>query len=346
MAIVFVDGFDHYGGEEADMVQGIWSGAFSYTLRSTSGGGPRTGDYYLDIGRSGIALDAMQLSFDAQTTFGIATGLRVPDLPSAAKRRFIEFLAGGTEVVTLDIASNGAINIRDGDVDGSIIATSSKRLIAGTFHHIEFKVDVSPTNGTAELRLDGVAVAAVSAINFGSSGIDQIVWTNVGTSDHMHFDDMVIWNADGSTANDFLGPVRVTTVYPEADVSSIPGDWDVTGAGSGAEAINDVPADDDTSYISASDPGYRATFAIGELPAEIDEIIGVHVMMRAKQSDAGVTSIRAKMQSYTEEEIGDTHQLTLGYVYYNSPFTLDPNGDIQWTPTTLEAAILEIERVD
>lgn len=340
MAIVWAESFEQY--DNADQ---LWEGPFSDAWQTgllVTDGTPRTGSNYISVGTSGTFGSDLRRTTPEVTQFGYAFGFRAPALPASNTDMGWSFRDGNSDTIfALRVTSNGAIQIQS-EFDGTTLAQSGPRLLAGTWHHIEVQAIISSSVGQVEVRVDGVSAVAVSGVDLGSEPMGEIMW-HADDGSH-HVDDLVFYDFTGDVANDWLGPVRVVTVYPEIDASSIPGDWSVTGAGSGADAVSGVP-DDDTSYIQADEAGYRATFGVGALPENIGGIVGVYAQARSKQIDAGSSSIRLKMQSNAAETVGDTEQLTPTYTYNGWAFTIDPDANDAWTKTTFEAAIIEIERV-
>ena len=158
----------------------------------------------------------------------------------------------------------------------------------------------------------------------------------------MYFDDLVAWDMEGGNFNSFPGPVRVTTIYCDADTDQA--DWDVFGATDGYQAINQSVPDGDTTYIHSDNPGDRSDFKIGELPAEIQTITAVFVPALGRLENAGIGDMKISLVSGGEVAEGPSHPLTPVYTYRGSSFEVDPNTDGPWTKSTLEAALLRIEK--
>src|SRR3546814_20256984 len=97
--------------------------------------------------------------------------------------------------------------------------------------------------------------------------------------------DCILWDGSGSANNDFLGSVSVTDLTPASDVAL---NWALTGAATGAEAVDDFPPDDDTSYIYAVDPPPAATtMELTDLNADVSSVKGLIIFNRSKKTDGG-----------------------------------------------------------
>src|SRR3546814_10010787 len=97
--------------------------------------------------------------------------------------------------------------------------------------------------------------ATVDQVAIGSRIVSSVATTP-------YYKDFVLWDGSGSANNDFLGSVSVTDLTPASDVAL---NWALTGAATGAEAVDDFPPDDDTSYIYAVDPPPRSEEHTSEL---------------------------------------------------------------------------------
>jgi hypothetical protein len=89
------------------------------------------------------------------------------------------------------------------------------------FNYFEIKATIHDTTGSIELRINGVpalnlvnqdtrnaGTGVVNAIRIGGTNSFGPIWA---------MDDLYICNTSGSTNNDFLGDIRVDTLYPNAD---------------------------------------------------------------------------------------------------------------------------------
>lgn len=346
MVVVYLaESFEHYGTGVSSTVQnrmkaGLWS-VLDTGTNLVSDSTARSGDIYA-VMPTGSGKDAANILFGTSLgTVGVAVAARYSSLPGNGLNGFAIRGADSTPLLSWYINPDGSISVYDGFEIGTLLETTEAGIVsANSWHHFEMVATFSTTVGEYELRVDGVAVAQGSALNLGSAQATRLMAGRAGsgsTSPDTHLDDIVIH--DGSA---FIGPARVITVFPDADGGTQ--DWTVTGAASGAEAIDETAPDSDTSYIAAPVVNDIAQFTLPTLPSDVDNIVGVYIHAYARQEDAGVSSIKISMISDATEEEGAVHALTPTYVYYGSAFSLDPDGDIVWTKTALEAAIVQIER--
>lgn len=340
MAIVWAEGWEQYGNNGNLYTLGLWSDT-PFTGQLLTDGTARTGTNYFEITRSD-GLGALRRTVPDLTVFGFALGIRLPQLPTTIDRVGILFRTSNATVCSISIDNVGNIRAHIGPKSNPVITTSSRNFVAGSWQHLEIKINISDTSGSIECSLDNSNVLSATNINLGTTPIDEVYFDI--RDERIHIDDLVIWDNTGPISNDWIGPARTRLQYFENDAVSAVNDWVTTGAPSAAEAIDDEPPDDDTSYISAENVNDTITLAMGQLPTNIDNIVGVYLLMYARQEDAGITNLTPKIQTGSLETVGDEVALTSNYVYYGQEFTVNPTGNVAWTKATLEAAIIELER--
>lgn len=350
MAVIFAESFDYYGdsgdGGLDFMKDHVWVSTNQFSAL-VDDGTARTGNLYfraLPSGNAGVNSNRLVLP-SSYTDLGMALGIRFPALPSTSNRNLLTFVdVSNNEVVSLVIQPDGTIQAYAGDTTtGTLLSSSSKRLRSSSWEHLEVHIIVSSSVGEIEIRLNEVTVLHVTGLDLGTSEITGFSVPPIGSgTGEMHFDDMVFWDATGTTGNDFLGRVRVSTVFPDADGSTF--DWSSTEA-NGYEAVGEVPPDEDTTYISASTVNDVAELEVPTLPTDIDTIEGVYVPVLARQETAGSTNMQISIISGGIEDTGDEQPIGDTYGYYGQVFPSDPNtSGAKWTKTTLEAAKVKIER--
>lgn len=350
MAVFFADSFDHYGtgtSNAAKMLsgEGSWTNYNLNTRTYPNTTQKRTGPASLIITDHGNARIAK--GFSGRMTVGLAFGSYWSTLSQTGNNR-------GTVTFrnVADAQIAGMIYNPDGSIslvgsDSTAIVTSAGGIIgSGAWYHLEMKVIVSATVGYLELRVDGITVAVATDLNLGSVPISIIQYHGAfsGTGiDTRYVDDVVMWDSTGADNSDFMGQVRVYTMYPGADLS--PFSWTITGAGTGAEAVDEVPPDADTSYIEAPDIGNHAEFSLPTLPVDVVSVAAVYVVPMARITSGGVGNIQIGIHSDGEVDLGIVKSLNTSYAYRGSAFQTDPDGDVPWTRDKLQNATISIDRV-
>lgn len=351
MTLLFADSFDHYGTGApglANLTKGpaVYAEVADGTYLSIDNSIKRTGLYSL---KGNVAINGGSTLFRKSIVIAnneviVGFGLYLDSLPPSSSKVCFQLLNGTTPIASLLVTSGGALRLCNGDYDDTVVEQTDNIFGAGTFNYVEFRVLRDDVVGEIECRLNGIQVALADNLNVGGTDIDgfrQYVPVN-GSGVLTYVDDLIILDTTGSVNNDFPGPVRVNTVFAVADTAEA--DWTKNTGTDGYALIDDVAPDGDTTYIQANDVGNISEFAVGDLPAEVAEIKGVYVPAMARLADAGVGNLRVSMVSGSDVAAGPDTPVTTSYSYYGSAFETDPDGDIAWTKTSFEAALLRLEK--
>lgn len=357
MALLWADSFDHYGagstGREM-MLEGAYAviGRLneSVNLNSTrSRTGPRSLQIYQSVGARSYVRRVV--NSEAPRIIGFGFGLYLPALPpndgnAVNNPHGVFFKNAATTLVSLAYRQDGSIQVYRGLSSGTTLGTSDAGVLAaGTFIHLEVAVCIDPVVGWVEIRRDGVTRFRVEDVNTGNMDITNIEFGAINSANFTfdsYYDDVFCWDTTGEAANNFLGPVRILTLFPESvgDTEQ----WTTVGVADAVDAINNVPPDGDTTYIAAEEVGETINFTMPELPPEISHIDGVYVPFMARLEDAGAGDVRFSWQTGTEVATGKSLPLTPSYSYHGDAFPENPDGGGQWTKAEFESSTLILEK--
>lgn len=357
MALLWCDGFDHYGSV-ANMTEGAWAQIGASVQLSTVN--PRTGTHCirLDAGVSAGNGTVRRVFGAAKTTVGIGAAFHFSSLPTGNDgTNLFQFRdTANAEQLTIGLQSTGIISVWQRRPSGGVLlgTSGSPVITANAYNHIEAVVFFSNTVGTVEVRVNGVTVISIS-------GADTVFTANVEASQvaiggniagealnnpRMDIDDVFCYDNSGSYNNSFIGDRRVLTLFPDAD--TIQADWTVVGSATGYGALNEVPPNGDTSYITAPAPGSPAPtseFGIQNLPAGISAVNAVVVVGMARKTEAGVADTRWSVISGASESAGADRQMTEIYTYRQDVFETDPATAAPFTASAVDALQIKVERV-
>lgn len=357
MAIIWAESFDYYGtgatgnGGRDYMLAGLWANftAGNGTLPFISAAQQRTGTYSLRFEYNSLATDspvARRVLGSAQLVVGCAQGIYFESLPIANKAWGVEFRNNANQCIAyLAIESDGAIGLYTGSTR-VLTANSDPIITASAWQHLEVKAVIDEVVGEVEVRVNGAVVLHATDLNLGALGATQIAFGmpagEIGDNLNMHFDDIVTWDDTGSQNNDFLGPVRVETLWANADTAQA--DFTPTGAANGFDCIDNTPPDADTTYLVSTAAGEISEFALSNTPPETANIKGVFIPTMAKLGDAGVGNLVTSLVSGVDASDGPDQVLTSQYTYWGSVHELDPATDLAWTKSGIDAALLRLEK--
>lgn len=333
MTLLFVDGVDHY--VTADVTK-KWSE--TYNLPVVAGAGRRGGGAFQGyIGTGwwvsktipatsslvmGVAFKMVNSITAAADIFrlldgsSLQCGLRVnPDLTLTVHRAGTA-LTGGTSAVTFPM---------------------------NAFAYLEWKVTISDAIAASSciVRMNGVEIINVTAgqdtkATANSTATKVALGGGTGSGGNNSVaDDFYLCDQSGTTNNNFLGDVRVDTLYPNADGSYT----DFTpSTGTSHYALVDESAPSATDYNSSSTVGHRDSYGLANLAALTSQVVyGVQVNAALLKDDAGARTAATMVRSGTTN--GDGAEAAMGITdsYVSQVYELNPATSTAWTETTVNA---------
>lgn len=354
MSIIFADFPGGQVGLYGSSISNILNGLWAEIIDSDSGSSNTTltNDPDPNIGSSGRVLRTLA-TFNgtqavrfvlptASTTGGFGCRLWMGSLPSTnTSTPFISFRNNANaNLQILRILSTGAISFAGQTTSGPVV-------VANAYNHIEVKLFMSATVGTAEVRVNGVPVIAATGLN---TGTDQIAQYTIGcdatilvtAASDSYWKDMVFWNASGSVGNDFQGSVAVRDLYTDADIDL---NWTPSTGSTGWDLL-DKTAVDDTTYIEAGDPPPDpAVFSLTDLPADVTSVRALLPIYRAIKTDGGDCNLQAGLTpNNTDWDDGADNPITTAYTFRWDVSELSPDTAAPWTPTEVNDAYVRINR--
>lgn len=328
MAVIFMDGLDHYADNAGLLEASKWS-----TLGTSV-------DYGASVGRFGgggikITVDDQSALFTVPSVdelfFGasvfIASGVH------SSKDDFLRFLEGGSFHIELQYTGSGTLDIFRST---SRIGTGAIAIPQDTWFRLEVRVKIADSpDGEVEVRVNGTVVSTAIGTdtqNAGSGVVNSIQMLSSDTVDTT-WDDIVVMDTTGSKNNGFLGDLKIETLYPDGDSAQI--DFTPTGAGStNADRVDEGDAghDGDTTYVESSTVGHVDRYSYGDLTTGgILDIYAVQTNSVVKKDDAGTRSYRNILKTGTTTSNGTTVSPTTDYQLYSDVHELDPDTASDWT---------------
>lgn len=353
MALLWCDGFDHYG-TLARLTDGAYAAIGSSVLLSTTN--PRTGTYCLRTngGTMNSAAEVRRVFGGAKTSVGIGAAFYFSSLPSGNDgTNLFQFRdTANVEQVTIGLQSTGIISVwRRRPSGGTLLGSSaSPAVTAAAYSHIEAFVFFSDSVGTVEVRVNGVTVVSLSAVDTvytANVEASQVLIGNhipgeSGVNPTMNIDDIFCYDNTTSYNNTFIGDRRVLTLFPDANTATA--DWTPVGAATGYECIDEANPDEDTTYITAATVGLESQFGLQNLPAGISVVNAVVMVERARKTEAGTANTQVSVVSGASTTAGADKPLTEVYTYRQDVFQTDPASAAPFTPAEVDALQFKVER--
>lgn len=341
MALLKFDGFD--GASTADLASlfgyvvggsvGVNTGRFASSLNSTALGwdGNNTTDY-------------LEIPFGASKS-QFVVGIAFQAANNTAVQRVATFRNGSTEAFNIVKDTSGKLNIRAGTSTTSL-ATGTQVLAGGQWYYLEVKFDYTgsgnPTvtvkvNVSTDVTYSGStnSQTSITLVRFGAS------FSTIICPVSMLLDDFYFLDFTGAQNNDFLGDVRVELVVPASESANV---GFAANTGTTYEAVDDVNQDGDTTFIHGNADGDSIDFSVTDLSNTPTTIFGVAVQAVAKKTDVGVRSIRTRITSAGNTANGSDAALTTSYTASSPQIVeLNPDGNVAWTRSAVEAATIGVE---
>jgi hypothetical protein len=338
MALLFIDGFDHY--QTSDILK-------KYT--SSSGGAilPTSGR------RGGGCLSNSSIS--ARTVKGISSTNIIMGAAISIVANFDEYFGIfgltntlGNPVSTLRYSNNKFIIENTGN-SAIGVSTPVPTWGVGVWNYVEWKMQIAdsiPANSCI-VRVNGVEVLNLPAgtdTRYGTEGttissVQLGTWSAISGGRYsatMYVDDFYICDTVGASPTDFLGDIRVDTLLPTADGTYNDG---VPSTGTDSWSILDTVPPVYTQYVSLTNTGEKESLQFANLsPITSQTIYGIQVDLDSSKSDSG-TKIVAPL-ALSNAVLGEAANtaLTTGYRFATGILTTDPNTSTAWDESGVNAA--------
>jgi len=341
MAIITFMGFDHVQTSSAyDPTR------YPELVFSTSAG---WGKYAGQLQGYGIASNSSGRALAWSNGVNYATiiaGWRGKLTSAGGGSGLVEFNDGSTTQVWITHASDNRIKAYRGSGTANLLATSINTFLPTSWIWIEIKVTIHNTTGAVKVVVGGVTEIDVSGINTRVSANNYLqyvyLWSGQSGQNDI-IDDVYFADTTGSApTNDIIGvPLIVETLYPTAADSTT---W-TPNASTNLSRIQEVHADDDTTYNSDSTSGHIDLYTHGAMASTPAAIYGVAVVSRARKDDVAARNYRHKLVSGATTVTGVSTSMDTIYKWVKDVYLTDPNTGVAWTPTAVNATKIGYENV-
>lgn len=270
--------------------------------------------------------------FSPSTSLVIGLAWRTSNTTSTSLD-ILNFSIGASAIVRLVWNSAQRLEVRNNV--NTLLATGPSVLLVNTWYFLELKAVIA-TSGSFEVRLNGVTEIASTAANFGSTPVNAFAWTvPPGNS---QYDDIYVLDTTGSAPrNDYLGDIRVVTLFPSADGAS--SQWTPNSGTAHFSRVNEASGtfpDDDTSYVSDATVGDTDSYVFQDLPAGASAVHAVQVNMYARKDDAASRQIASVVRQAGTTYPGTSVAVPSSYSYLSQIYQQDPTST-DWTVANVNA---------
>jgi hypothetical protein len=340
------DGFDHYTttGERWDTISGTLQYSTAYARFAAAahcvGQGCRipSACYKIKNYSSNVASPIVSTAFFLEA------------FVAGGEAGYIQFYDAGTIQLALAVTSAGALQVWRGKAfTGTLLGATSPGLITlNTWFFIDFiAVIATGTGGSFSVYLStpkgGPAVLTVSSVNTSASGNAYANQVGIGdfnnASTPTRWDDFHAHDAGGSAPNAILGEgSRIYTKLPTGAGALT--NWTPNGASANWQCVDEVPPDDNTSYVSSTTM-VEDNYAVGAA-GFTGTVNGLVRRSRIAKNDASAHTFQAGVRSGSTDQLGTAVTVPSSFAYFDVFSSIDPNTSAAWLAAGADAATMSI----
>jgi hypothetical protein len=312
MSLMYCDSFDNYdsfpGGKWSSGVGGFNPGA-------------RTGIQAFIPQPEGFA-GVPRINFSNRITMIVGVAIKLVGGTEGSLFSFYNS-AGNVGYGGLGAYSDGSIRLKD--YTGAVVASSPPGIVSeGEYFYVEEKITMT-AGGTVVVRVNGQTV--ITYVGFTPQapydGADGFLLEGELIFD-VFCDDFYLCDDSGTVNNDFLGPVRIYAVTPDANETPL----DFTPlSGTNFSEVNQVPPPGDAAYVSAALPGNIDQYHYTPTgPPGVFVIKGVQHSFSCRLDEPGAHTMASQVNANTgpNPTVGSNAPDT-DYAFVITPYDVNPN---------------------
>ena len=218
----------------------------------------------------------------------------------------------------------------------SNLGSASKTVTSNRWYYLSVGVTFSDTTGAVQIYLDGEEILNLTNVDTQANGnLECQTIKFESPSRYGYLDDFYVADDSGTVNNTIIPEVKVISLAPNADTTQkdfLPS----TGTDNYA-MIDEASQDGDSSYVYSSYTGDEDLYEFEDLPADVSSVKGIKTMAKARKTDADIVQSEFVINSNSIENTSNSFNQSTTYVVQSSIFNLDPNGDIEWTPSSVNS---------
>ncbi len=316
MAVILVDGFDHYSS--ANAADKFWNGTIAQMVTGRGFGGQAIS-----------VVDANDVYKQLPSTYSTVIAGAALWVDDTVPGIIMSLWNSGGPACSIELMGNQLLKVLN--AAGSVIATGTTIVPTHRWFYVELKCIVG-TSGHATVQLNGAPEIASSVGNFGTGNIEQIRFSNHSLSGNTHVDDVVVLDTSGSSPqNDFLGDVRVETLYPVADGTYTA--WTPKTGTDHYKMVDEAQIDGDTSFVKDANPTDKDSYVMDTFAGLI---YSAQLNIGARKGESALRQLKPMIRQGGTDYLGSLATLSLDYLFYSWILDNDPTGS-PWLAATINA---------
>jgi hypothetical protein len=349
MAILFQEGMDLYGTDEAKWLQYGWTRESAQVEVQASsgrgGGGALSLQYDQNYARIGIPKASVTTVF-AHVACYYDNGGSI-----SASNWGIMTYVNNTNDKHGWLKVNASKQLEFRDSAGTLQGTSTQTVSPDVWHDIQTKIFVHDSTGTFECWLDGVQVLNLSGLdtlnNTGNPYLEAVYYgtiTSAGSGNPDLRDDFAIWDESGSDWTTWTTGkvVEIETLRANADTAQE--DFTPLGAGDQYAELDETPDHDgDTSYNESASSGDKDRVGLTTITGTPIVIYNVRVRAVAKKTAAGAALVKVGVYSGATEGVSAGLGLSTDYDFVEHDLPVNPDDSAAWEKADIDALQAQYE---
>lgn len=321
MSLIFTDGFDYLNTGQTAAAFGKWSSS-------------QANQQVQQVGRTGN--NGVQAASNHTTTKSLQTWQYTNEFVMGAAMYNV-----GGDSMQVFVFENGVTTHHAGFIcsaDGSITvygrgtglaATPSWTILPKQWKYVELKMKIHDTTGYYELRVEGQTILSATNIDTRNGGANGRIETiRIGAGSLYYLDDFYFINVDGRDPSDFLGPVRIYTLFPNAS-----GTYSQFTRSTGTVNYTNVDETNPsmTDYNQSTASGQYDTYNFGDIAGAVSgQVRAIVVNNYALYASPNPQSLSNVIISSGYMMASGSHSLATSAGWYQTPFAITPTSG-QWT---------------
>jgi hypothetical protein len=247
------------------------------------------------------------------------------------------------KILSINTSTLGHYVVKRGDFSTGVTlgSTASPLLVNGEWAYIEFMWKIHASSGYIEIRKNNITQLVLTGVNTGSAQWSAVEFIpGIG---EIH-DDVYVNDLSGSRNNYFIGPQRVSTVFPDA--AGDYAQW-TPSAGLNHQNVEENPPNDDTDYNRTQFNAQREAYNFQALPVDLGDIKALQQNALVRKEDAAVAnqyrnSTRIVLTDY-DQPIKNLSGIS--YLTQRDIQEVNPATGLPWTRAEIDAAQFGGQRV-
>ena len=335
MSLVLIEGWDSLSA-----VDDVYTKLSTPTLDSTT---KRTGSQSLKCTSQSIGCILPMPSNQDTYILGAAMWIESgATLTTNKSYQQIRFLGDGLYNCAISMGGGLIAVYRDTVQLGVSLAASFPE---GEWFYLEVKATCKNSISTNDfiVRVNGAEVINLAATTdtqySANQGISHIEIKGPHLTKTSYYDDLYVCDLLGGVNDDFLGDVKVETLYPSEDGNAN----EFVGSDSNSVdnylLVDEAQQDGDTSYTQSDTPTELDLYTFGDLAGSPSTIHGVSTRSYLKKTEAGARTGKLQCRSgSTNYEGSEIFPGYSGYHGYDKIWEVDPDTAVAWIAAGVNGA--------